>query len=134
MVLVGVVWGLGVGFAIVRPRLLLQPPRLSTLEILLANTKNIGGSWYPLGRNSQLLVSLTLLYLRQSTAMETHEPFSLFKYWCRARAHRLTRKSFPYACLSQAIVDGGFFVAWIVRLSAIPTCVFLLSPNLFTVR
>jgi hypothetical protein len=48
---------------------------------------------------------------------------SLYKFWCRRRAERLTRKNLNYACLSQAIVEGGFIMAWVVRLSVIPTWV-----------
>jgi len=44
-----------------------------------------------------------------------------FKYCCRARAERISRKNLNYACLSQAIEEGGFIMAFIVRLSVIPT-------------
>jgi hypothetical protein len=33
----------------------------------------------------------------------------------------MAKKSLNYACLTQAIVEGGFFMAWCVRLSAVPT-------------
>ncbi|GFZ45062.1 hypothetical protein JCM24511_02788 [Saitozyma sp. JCM 24511] len=75
MVLVGIVWGLGKGFAIVA---------VGTILGEIAN-------------------------------------YVVFKYWCRARADRMAKKSLNYACLSQAIVEGGFFMAWCVRLSAVPT-------------
>lgn len=75
MILVGVVWGLGKGFAIV------------TVGVIIGECAN----------------------------------YFAFKYWCRARAERMTKKSLNYACLSQAIVEGGFLMAWIVRLSVIPT-------------
>ncbi|ODO05114.1 hypothetical protein L198_01801 [Cryptococcus wingfieldii CBS 7118] len=47
--------------------------------------------------------------------------FLMFKHWCHTRAERMTRKSLNYACLAQAIQDGGLLMAWIVRLSVIPT-------------
>ncbi|WVF68958.1 hypothetical protein IAT40_003732 [Kwoniella sp. CBS 6097] len=75
MVLVGLVWGLGKGFAIV------------AVGVFLGETAL----------------------------------FLLFKHWCRHRAERMTRKSLNYACLSEAIREGGFLMAWIVRLSVIPT-------------
>jgi uncharacterized membrane protein YdjX (TVP38/TMEM64 family) len=46
---------------------------------------------------------------------------SVFKYWCRSRADRQAKKNLNYACLSQAIVEGGWFMAFVVRLSVIPT-------------
>ena len=52
-----------------------------------------------------------------------HILLRMFKYLCAARAERTTRKSLNYACLSEAIKDGGFFMAWIVRLSVLPTWV-----------
>ncbi|ORY25935.1 hypothetical protein BCR39DRAFT_542633 [Naematelia encephala] len=75
MILVGVVWGLGKGFAIV------------TVGTILGEVAN----------------------------------YVVFKYWCRRRAERLTRKSLNYACLSRVIAEGGFIMATIVRLSVIPT-------------
>ncbi|WWC62743.1 uncharacterized protein I303_105340 [Kwoniella dejecticola CBS 10117] len=75
IVLVGLVWGLGKGFAIV--------------------VVGVG-----LGE--------TVLFL-------------LFKHWCRHRAERMTMKSLNYACLSESIRQGGFLMAWVVRLSVIPT-------------
>ncbi|WWC88530.1 uncharacterized protein L201_003441 [Kwoniella dendrophila CBS 6074] len=47
--------------------------------------------------------------------------FLLFKYWCRARAEKMTKKSLNYACLRESINQGGFLMAWVVRLSVIPT-------------
>ncbi|WVQ96474.1 hypothetical protein IAU59_003579 [Kwoniella sp. CBS 9459] len=75
MVLVGLVWGLGKGFAIV------------AVGVFLGET---------------------VLFL-------------VFKYWCRHRAERMTRKSLNYACLSEAVREGGFLMAWVVRLSVMPT-------------
>ncbi|CAD6563915.1 MAG: Tlg2-vesicle protein [Tremellales sp. Tagirdzhanova-0007] len=45
----------------------------------------------------------------------------VFKYWCRGRALRESKKNLNYACLSQALQEGGFVMATIVRLSVIPT-------------
>ncbi|WRT67925.1 uncharacterized protein IL334_004899 [Kwoniella shivajii] len=75
MILVGIVWGLGKGFAIVA----------------------VG------------------VFLGETTL------FLVFKYWCRHRAERMTRKSLNYACLSESVREGGFLMAWVVRLSVIPT-------------
>ena len=49
--------------------------------------------------------------------------YSLFKYCCHNRAERMTKKNLNYACLSQAITEGGFLMAFVVRLSVIPTYV-----------
>jgi len=46
---------------------------------------------------------------------------SMFKSCCRGRAERMTRKDLNYACLSEAIVQGGFLMALVVRLSILPT-------------
>ncbi|KAK8858708.1 hypothetical protein IAR55_002937 [Kwoniella newhampshirensis] len=75
MVLVGLVWGLGKGFAIV--------------------AVGIGFGEFAV--------------------------FLMFKYLCHARAERMTRKSLNYACLAEAVREGGFIMAWVVRLSVIPT-------------
>lgn len=45
----------------------------------------------------------------------------VFKYACRSRANKLAKKNLNYACLSTAIAEGGLFMAFIVRLSVIPT-------------
>ena len=45
----------------------------------------------------------------------------VFKYWCRSRADKLAKKNLNYACLSTAIAEGGILMAFIVRLSVIPT-------------
>jgi hypothetical protein len=47
--------------------------------------------------------------------------FRMFRYCCRGRAERMTKKDLSYACLSQAIMEGGFWMATLVRLSVIPT-------------
>ena len=63
-------------------------------------------------RDSELLVSK---YPRMRSSD------SVFKYWCRGRALRESKKNLNYACLSQALQEGGFVMATIVRLSVIPT-------------
>ncbi|KAK0447377.1 uncharacterized protein EV420DRAFT_1568429 [Desarmillaria tabescens] len=46
--------------------------------------------------------------------------FYAFKYCCRARGEKLERTNITYACLAKVIRDGGFKIALIARLSAIP--------------
>ncbi|TRM65968.1 hypothetical protein BD626DRAFT_486358 [Schizophyllum amplum] len=46
--------------------------------------------------------------------------FYAFKYCCRARGEKLERTKISYACLAKVVRDGGFKIALIARLSAIP--------------
>ncbi|KIY63711.1 hypothetical protein CYLTODRAFT_493693 [Cylindrobasidium torrendii FP15055 ss-10] len=46
--------------------------------------------------------------------------FYAFKYCCRARGEKLERTNISYACLARVVRDGGFRIALIARLSAIP--------------
>ncbi|CAE6447452.1 hypothetical protein ACGC1H_002414 [Rhizoctonia solani] len=46
--------------------------------------------------------------------------FYAFRYWLRGRAIKMERKNPSYACLARVVRDGGFLVAFVVRLSAIP--------------
>uniref|UniRef100_A0A8H7XRT8 Golgi apparatus membrane protein TVP38 n=1 Tax=Psilocybe cubensis TaxID=181762 RepID=A0A8H7XRT8_PSICU len=46
--------------------------------------------------------------------------FYAFRYCCRARGEKLERTSIFYACLARVVRDGGFKIALIARLSAIP--------------
>ncbi|KAF9524227.1 hypothetical protein CPB83DRAFT_861653 [Crepidotus variabilis] len=46
--------------------------------------------------------------------------FYAFKYCCRARGEKLERTKISYACLAQVVRDGGFKIALVARLSAIP--------------
>ncbi|KAG6907510.1 hypothetical protein DXG01_008654 [Tephrocybe rancida] len=46
--------------------------------------------------------------------------FYAFKYCCRARGEKMERTNLTYACLARVVRDGGFKVALIARLSAIP--------------
>lgn len=47
--------------------------------------------------------------------------FRMFKSCCRNRAERMTKKDLNYACLSEAVIQGGFLMALVVRLSVLPT-------------
>jgi len=51
----------------------------------------------------------------------------MFRTCCRGRAGRFSRQSLNYATLSRVVSRGGLFVAWVVRLSAIPTHVSTVS-------
>ncbi|CAG7852625.1 Golgi apparatus membrane protein TVP38 [Serendipita indica DSM 11827] len=73
-VLCGVVWGIGVGFAIV------------AVGTLLGEIGN----------------------------------FYAFKYCCASRGEKLERQKLSYACLARVVREGGFKIALIARLSAIP--------------
>jgi len=46
--------------------------------------------------------------------------FYAFKYCCRARGEKLEKSNLTYALLAKVVRDGGFKIALIVRLSAIP--------------
>ncbi|TFK38388.1 hypothetical protein BDQ12DRAFT_110733 [Crucibulum laeve] len=46
--------------------------------------------------------------------------FYAFKYCCRARGEKAERTNISYACLAKVVRDGGFKIALIARLSAIP--------------
>lgn len=46
--------------------------------------------------------------------------FYAFKYCCRSRGAKLERNKISYACLAKVVRDGGFKIALIARLSAIP--------------
>ena len=46
--------------------------------------------------------------------------YSAFKYCCSSRGEKLERANLAYACLAKVVRDGGFIVALIARLSAIP--------------
>ncbi|KAG9076459.1 Tlg2-vesicle protein, partial [Ceratobasidium sp. UAMH 11750] len=46
--------------------------------------------------------------------------FYAFRYCLRGRAIKMEKKNPSYACLARVVRDGGFLVAFIVRLSAIP--------------
>ncbi|KAH9937921.1 uncharacterized protein BXZ73DRAFT_76540 [Epithele typhae] len=46
--------------------------------------------------------------------------FYAFKYCCAARGEKLERDKLSYACLARVVREGGFKIALIARLSAIP--------------
>ncbi|KAJ2923115.1 hypothetical protein H1R20_g13977, partial [Candolleomyces eurysporus] len=46
--------------------------------------------------------------------------FYAFKYCCRTRGAKMERTNISYACLAKVVRDGGFRIALIARLSAIP--------------
>lgn len=46
--------------------------------------------------------------------------FYAFKYCCRARGAKLEKSKIPYGCLARVVREGGFKIALIARLSAIP--------------
>ncbi|KAF8906988.1 hypothetical protein CPB84DRAFT_1769149 [Gymnopilus junonius] len=46
--------------------------------------------------------------------------FYAFKYCCRSRGEKLEKTKISYACLARVVRDGGFKIALIARLSAIP--------------
>lgn len=43
-----------------------------------------------------------------------------FKWCCRARGEKLEKDKIEYACLAKIVRDGGFWIALVARLSAIP--------------
>ena len=45
---------------------------------------------------------------------------SAFKYCCAAHGEKLERTKLQYACLARVVHDGGFKIALIAHLSAIP--------------
>ncbi|KAG6809198.1 hypothetical protein H0H92_001185 [Tricholoma furcatifolium] len=46
--------------------------------------------------------------------------FYAFKYCCRARGEKMERTNITYACLAKVVREGGFKIALVARLSAIP--------------
>ncbi|PCH42699.1 hypothetical protein WOLCODRAFT_25516 [Wolfiporia cocos MD-104 SS10] len=54
------------------------------------------------------------------TALGEIGNFYAFKYCCAARGEKLERNKLSYACLARVVRDGGFKIALIARLSAIP--------------
>ncbi|KDR72938.1 hypothetical protein GALMADRAFT_252295 [Galerina marginata CBS 339.88] len=46
--------------------------------------------------------------------------FYAFKYCCRSRGEKLERTKISYSCLARVVREGGFKIALIARLSAIP--------------
>ena len=46
--------------------------------------------------------------------------FYAFKYVCRSRAAKFEQKNLSYACLAHIVREGGFFMIFVARMSAIP--------------
>jgi hypothetical protein len=63
-----------------------------------------------------------LVRIRQSLLLcsPPHKLHSAFKYCCRARGQKLEKTKITYGCLAKVVRDGGFKIALIARLSAIP--------------
>ena len=72
-----------------------------------------------LGRFSEKLEISSLWYRRCGLRM-LNDFASAFKYCCRSRGEKLERTNITYGCLAKVVRDGGFIVALIARLSAIP--------------
>ena len=57
---------------------------------------------------------------------------SAFKYCCRSRGEKLEKTKIWYACLARVVRDGGFTIALIARLSAIPGhCEFVIKNSAY---
>ena len=52
--------------------------------------------------------------------------FIAFKYWCRSRAEKYELHSLNYACMAHVVREGGFFIIFVARLSAIPGSAFII--------
>jgi uncharacterized membrane protein YdjX (TVP38/TMEM64 family) len=46
--------------------------------------------------------------------------FFAMKYCLRSYAERLEEKNSNYACLAHVVRNGGFFILFVIRFSAIP--------------
>ncbi|KAK4684416.1 hypothetical protein P7C73_g5762, partial [Tremellales sp. Uapishka_1] len=46
--------------------------------------------------------------------------FYAFKYCCRSRAEKTEKTNMNYACMAHVVREGGFFIIFVARLSAIP--------------
>lgn len=46
--------------------------------------------------------------------------FTVFKYACTARAKRMEEQEVNFACIARVVREGGFLIAIVARLSAIP--------------
>jgi hypothetical protein len=73
----------------------------------------------PSSAKSAIFSTFSLISYRSSFA--DHPPtVSAFKYCCRARGEKLERTKLSYACLAKVVREGGFTIALVARLSAIP--------------
>ena len=70
--------------------------------------------------------------VRIQQSLPLHRPLhklpSAFRYCCRSRGEKLEKTKINYGCLARVVREGGFKIALIARLSAIPGhCTFRLS-------
>ena len=72
-----------------------------------------------LGHSLEKLEISSLWYCRCDLCLLTSF-ISAFKYCCRSRGEKLERTNIAYGCLARVVRDGGFTIALIARLSAIP--------------
>ncbi|KZS91931.1 hypothetical protein SISNIDRAFT_413500 [Sistotremastrum niveocremeum HHB9708] len=83
-------------------------PPLFGHEIVAVLCGNVWGLWEGFG-----IVAL-------GTLIGEVGNFYAFRYMCRARAEKLERDVWWYACLARTVREGGFIIAIVARLSAIP--------------
>ncbi|KZT40246.1 hypothetical protein SISSUDRAFT_956423, partial [Sistotremastrum suecicum HHB10207 ss-3] len=83
-------------------------PPLFGHEIVAVLCGNVWGLWEGFG-----IVAL-------GTLLGEVGNFYAFRYMCRARAEKLERDVWWYACLARTVREGGFIIAIVARLSAIP--------------
>lgn len=76
-------------------------------------------SWNCYRRNRHFLVCLARLGQQKKITLQLSFT-SAFRWCCRSRGEKLEKTSFFFAELSQVVRDGGFWIALIVRLSAVP--------------
>jgi uncharacterized membrane protein YdjX (TVP38/TMEM64 family) len=74
-------------------------------------------------------VRIGFLIVAAGTVLGEMACFTVYGTCCRRRARRMAHMSLNYACLTRVISSGGLFIAWVVRLSAIPTHVSTVSSN-----
>ena len=76
-------------------------------------------SWLP-GPSSVKSGTFSKLFCWLTKLQNSPLKHSAFKYCCRARGEKLEKTNIFYACLARVVRDGGFKIALIARLSAIP--------------
>lgn len=77
---------------------------------------------------SEKLGTSSTYLIGAETNHSPHNHCSAFKYCCRARGEKLEKSKLSYGCLATVVRDGGFKIALIARLSAIPGhCTFCLA-------
>lgn len=66
-------------------------------------------------------MSLAPFYLGDTPAyMEQFGNFYAFKYCLRSTAEKYEKKNLNYACMAHIVREGGFWIVFVSRLSAIP--------------